>query len=112
MVAHASFDSELGRRARKHNVAVDAEEYGRRGGLAVRCQTIGEGVIKSQETDFVAAAPRTRPSTIRNEFSDGDGADAGLEGPLPDADPTRNGEADVKRYTTFRDVGVCFFPCW
>ena len=120
MVTQASFDSDLGRRARKHKFAMDAED-GRRGGLAVWYQTMGEGAIKGQETDFVAAAPLTRPSTIGNEFPDGDvgvllttAPTQALKGlnQLPIRHGMMKRHPDVKLYTTFRDAGIYFFPYW
>ncbi|KAI5804604.1 hypothetical protein EDC01DRAFT_716098 [Geopyxis carbonaria] len=120
MVTQAGFDGDLGRRSRKSASAGDGED-GRRGGLAVWYDTMGEGAIKGQETDFVITSPIAKSCAVGNDLPDGE------VGTLLDTMPTLALKGvnnlrirhtmlrkfpDVKLHSTYRDSGVYFFPHW
>jgi translation initiation factor eIF-2B subunit gamma len=120
MVAQASFDADLGRRSRKYRTAGDGED-GRRGGLIVCYDTLGEGAVKGQETDFLAASPIAQPTSLGAALPSGGLGILLTTAPtqaLKDLNqlPIRHSMVkkypDFKLYSTFRDAGICFFPHW
>jgi translation initiation factor eIF-2B subunit gamma len=122
MVTQAGFDADLGRRSRKHRSAGDrdAADNGRRGALTVAYDTMGEGAMKGQETDLIAAAPVAKPNAVSN-LPDGDVAILLTTAPTQALKgiseiPMRRGmvkkHPDLKLYSTFRDAGIYFFPHW
>jgi len=119
MVLQAGFDADLGRRSRRHRAAGDGVD-GRRGGLVVCYDAMGEGAVKGQETDLIAVAPITKPTTC-SSLPEGD------VGVLLTRVPTQalKGVSEIlirhdmltkhpnmKLYSTFRDAGIYFLPHW
>ncbi|TGZ84378.1 hypothetical protein EX30DRAFT_354045 [Ascodesmis nigricans] len=120
MATQAGFDGDLGRVSRKYASAGDGED-GRRGGLTVWYQTMGEGAVKGQETDFVAATPLLSPPAIGTGLPDGDigtllttAPSTSLKGlnEIPIRHSMLAQFPDTKIYATFRDAGIYFLPFW
>ncbi|KAI5851059.1 nucleotide-diphospho-sugar transferase [Tricharina praecox] len=119
MVLQAGFDADLGRRSRKHRTAGDGED-GRRGGLVVCYDTMGEGAVKGQETDLIAVAPVTKPMMC-SSLPEGDvgvlltrSSTQALKGvsEIPIRHSMLRKHPNMKLYSTFRDAGICFLPHW
>jgi len=119
MTMQAGFDADLGRRSRKYRSAGDGED-GRRGGMVVCYETMGEGAIKGQETDFLITAPVGNPSACSG-LPDGDVGILLTSAPshaLKDISelPLRHGmikkHPSLTLHSTLRDSGIYFLPHW
>ncbi|KAF8242723.1 hypothetical protein K440DRAFT_564484 [Wilcoxina mikolae CBS 423.85] len=119
MTTQAGFDADLGRRSRKYRSAGDGED-GRRGGMVVCYETMGEGVIKGQETDFLVTSPVGKPSSCSG-LPDGDVGILLNSAPshaLKDISelPLRHGmikkHPSLTLHSTLRDSGIYFLPHW